>query len=97
MAQREIRVLLERAIDALAEAFRTVLVARLIEGTIILARARHERRAIVHQGTIARQHLARRVPKRPFVQLTRSYLRPFLIACCAAPLVLAGGDRPLRQ
>jgi len=35
MAQREIRVLLERAIDALPEAFRTVLVARLIEGMSI--------------------------------------------------------------
>ena len=35
MAQREIRSLLERAIDALPEAFRTVLVARLIEGMSI--------------------------------------------------------------
>jgi RNA polymerase sigma-70 factor (ECF subfamily) len=35
MAQREIRALLERAIDALPEAFRTVLVARLIEGMSI--------------------------------------------------------------
>jgi RNA polymerase sigma-70 factor (ECF subfamily) len=32
MARNEIRVLLERAIDDLPEAFRTVLVARLIEG-----------------------------------------------------------------
>jgi len=32
MAQREIRALLERAIDDLPEAFRTVLVARVIEG-----------------------------------------------------------------
>jgi RNA polymerase sigma-70 factor (ECF subfamily) len=32
MAQREIRVLVERAIDELPEAFRTVLVARAIEG-----------------------------------------------------------------
>ena len=31
-SEREIRVLLERAINALPEAFRTVLVARLIEG-----------------------------------------------------------------
>jgi RNA polymerase sigma-70 factor, ECF subfamily len=35
MAQREIRLLLERAIDDLPEAFRTVLVARLIEGMSI--------------------------------------------------------------
>jgi RNA polymerase sigma-70 factor, ECF subfamily len=35
MAQREIRALLERAIDALPEAFRIVLVARLIEGMSI--------------------------------------------------------------
>jgi RNA polymerase sigma-70 factor (ECF subfamily) len=35
MAQREIRALLERAIDALPEGFRTVLVARLIEGMTI--------------------------------------------------------------
>jgi RNA polymerase sigma-70 factor, ECF subfamily len=35
MAQREIRALLEHAIDALPEAFRTVLVARLIEGMSI--------------------------------------------------------------
>jgi RNA polymerase sigma-70 factor (ECF subfamily) len=35
MAQREIRALLESAIDALPEAFRTVLVARLIEGMSI--------------------------------------------------------------
>jgi|SRR5947209_8647857 len=32
MAQREIRALLERAIDALPEGFRIVLIARLIEG-----------------------------------------------------------------
>jgi RNA polymerase sigma-70 factor (ECF subfamily) len=35
MAQREIRALLERAIDALPEAFRTVLVARLVDGMSI--------------------------------------------------------------
>jgi RNA polymerase sigma-70 factor (ECF subfamily) len=32
LAQREIRVLLERAIDQLPEAFRTVLMARVVEG-----------------------------------------------------------------
>ena len=32
MAQREIRALLERAIDELPEAFRGVVVARLVEG-----------------------------------------------------------------
>ena len=35
MAQREIRALLERAIDGLPEAFRTVVVARPIEGMSI--------------------------------------------------------------
>ena len=40
MAQREIRALLEGAVDRLPEAFRTVLVARLIEGMSIEETAR---------------------------------------------------------
>jgi RNA polymerase sigma-70 factor, ECF subfamily len=35
LAQRQIRILIERAIDELPEAFRTVLVARLVEGMSI--------------------------------------------------------------
>jgi RNA polymerase sigma-70 factor (ECF subfamily) len=40
MAQREIRVLLERAIDSIPQVFRTTLVARLIEGMSIEETAR---------------------------------------------------------
>jgi RNA polymerase sigma-70 factor (ECF subfamily) len=61
MAQREIRALLERAIDALPEAFRTVLVARLIEGMSIEETA--ELIGIRPETVKTRLHRARRLLK----------------------------------
>jgi RNA polymerase sigma-70 factor (ECF subfamily) len=61
MAQREIRALLERAIDALPEAFRTVLVARLIEGMSIEETA--ELFEIRPETVKTRLHRARRLLK----------------------------------
>ena len=61
MAQREIRALLERAIDALPEAFRTVLVARLIEGMSIEETA--ELFSIRPETVKTRLHRARRLLK----------------------------------
>jgi RNA polymerase sigma-70 factor (ECF subfamily) len=61
MAQREIRALLERAIDALPEAFRTVLVARLIEGMSIEETA--ELFGIRPETVKTRLHRARRLLK----------------------------------
>ncbi len=61
MAQREIRALLERAIDALPEAFRTVLVARLIEGMSIEETA--ELYDIRPETVKTRLHRARRLLK----------------------------------
>jgi RNA polymerase sigma-70 factor (ECF subfamily) len=61
MAQREIRALLERAIDALPEAFRTVLVARLIEGMSIEETA--DLYGIRPETVKTRLHRARRLLK----------------------------------
>ncbi|MEA2759772.1 MAG: hypothetical protein QOH65_2385 [Methylobacteriaceae bacterium] len=61
MAQREIRALLESAIDALPEAFRTVLVARLIEGMSIEETA--ELFDIRPETVKTRLHRARRLLK----------------------------------
>ena len=61
MAQREIRALLERAIDALPEAFRTVLVMRLIEGMSIEETA--ELLGIKPETVKTRLHRARREVK----------------------------------
>jgi RNA polymerase sigma-70 factor (ECF subfamily) len=61
MAQREIRALLERGIDALPEAFRTVLVARLIEGMSIEETA--ELFGIRPETVKTRLHRARRLLK----------------------------------
>jgi RNA polymerase sigma-70 factor (ECF subfamily) len=61
MAQREIRALLESAIDALPEAFRTVLVARLIEGMSIEETA--ELFDIRAETVKTRLHRARRLLK----------------------------------
>jgi RNA polymerase sigma-70 factor (ECF subfamily) len=61
MAQREIRALLEGAIDALPEAFRTVLVARLIEGMSIEETA--ELIGIRPETVKTRLHRARRLLK----------------------------------
>jgi RNA polymerase sigma-70 factor (ECF subfamily) len=61
MAQREIRALLERAIDALPEAFRTVLVARLIEGMSVEETA--ELIGIRPETVKTRLHRARRLLK----------------------------------
>jgi RNA polymerase sigma-70 factor (ECF subfamily) len=61
MAQREIRALLERAIDALPEGFRTVLVARLIEGMSIEETA--ELFGIRPETVKTRLHRARRLLK----------------------------------
>jgi RNA polymerase sigma-70 factor (ECF subfamily) len=61
MAQREIRALLERAIDALPEAFRTVLVARLIEGMSVEETA--ELVGIRPETVKTRLHRARRLLK----------------------------------
>jgi RNA polymerase sigma-70 factor (ECF subfamily) len=61
MAQREIRALLERAIDALPEAFRTVLVARLVEGMSIEETA--DLFGIKPETVKTRLHRARRLLK----------------------------------
>jgi RNA polymerase sigma-70 factor (ECF subfamily) len=61
MAQREIRALLESAIDALPEAFRVVLVARLIEGMSIEETA--ELFDIRPETVKTRLHRARRLLK----------------------------------
>ncbi len=59
VAQRELRALLERAIDELPEAFRTVLVARLIEGMSVEETA--ELLGIVPETVKTRLHRARRL------------------------------------
>ncbi len=59
VAQRELRALLERAIDDLPEAFRTVLVARLIEGMSVEETA--ELIGIVPETVKTRLHRARRL------------------------------------
>ena len=59
MAQREIRALLERAIDALPEGFRTVFVARAIEGMSIEETA--ELLDILPETVKTRLHRARRM------------------------------------
>jgi RNA polymerase sigma-70 factor (ECF subfamily) len=61
MAQCEIRVLLERAIDDLPDAFRTVLVARLIEGMSIEETA--ELFGILPETVKTRLHRGRRLLK----------------------------------
>ena len=61
MAQREVRALLERAIDDLPESFRTVLVARLIEGMSIEETA--ELFGILPETVKTRLHRARRLLK----------------------------------
>jgi RNA polymerase sigma-70 factor (ECF subfamily) len=66
MAQREISALLERAIDALPEAFRTVLVARLIEGMSIEETA--ELVAIRPETVKTRLHRARALLKQEMVK-----------------------------
>ncbi len=59
VAQRELRALLERAIDDLPESFRTVLVARLIEGMSVEETA--ELIGIVPETVKTRLHRARRL------------------------------------
>jgi RNA polymerase sigma-70 factor (ECF subfamily) len=59
VAQRELRALLERAIDDLPESFRTVLVARLIEGMSVEETA--ELLGIVPETVKTRLHRARRL------------------------------------
>ncbi len=59
VAQRELRTLLERAIDELPEAFRAVLVARLIEGMSVEETA--ELIGIVPETVKTRLHRARRL------------------------------------
>ena len=59
VAQRELRALLERAIDELPESFRTVLVARLIEGMSVEETA--ELIGIVPETVKTRLHRARRL------------------------------------
>jgi RNA polymerase sigma-70 factor, ECF subfamily len=61
VAQRELRALLERAIDELPEPFRIVLVARLIEGMSIEETA--ELVGIVPETVKTRLHRARRLLK----------------------------------
>ena len=62
MAQREIRTLLERAIDELPEAFREVLVARLVEGLSVEETA--DLFGILPQTVKTRLHRARGLLKR---------------------------------
>jgi RNA polymerase sigma-70 factor, ECF subfamily len=62
MAQREIRTLLERAIDELPEAFRGVLVARLIEGMSVEETA--DLLGVLPQTVKTRLHRARELLKR---------------------------------
>jgi RNA polymerase sigma-70 factor (ECF subfamily) len=59
VAQRELRALLERAIDELPESFRTVLVARLIEGMSVEETA--DLFGIVPETVKTRLHRARRL------------------------------------
>jgi len=59
VAQRELRALLERAIDELPNSFRTVLVARLIEGMSVEETA--ELIGIVPETVKTRLHRARRL------------------------------------
>jgi RNA polymerase sigma-70 factor (ECF subfamily) len=59
VAQRELRSLLERAIDELPDSFRTVLVARLIEGMSVEETA--ELLGIVPETVKTRLHRARRL------------------------------------
>jgi RNA polymerase sigma-70 factor (ECF subfamily) len=59
VAQRELRALLERAIDELPESFRTVLVARLIEGMSVEETA--DLLGIVPETVKTRLHRARRL------------------------------------
>lgn len=61
-AQRQIQALLERAIDALPEAFRTILVARVIEGMSVEESA--ELFGIPPETVKTRLHRARRLLKR---------------------------------
>jgi RNA polymerase sigma-70 factor (ECF subfamily) len=61
VAQRELRALLERAIDELPESFRIVLVARLIEGMSIEETA--ELFGILPETVKTRLHRARRLLK----------------------------------
>jgi RNA polymerase sigma-70 factor (ECF subfamily) len=61
VAQRELRALLERAIDELPESFRTVLVARLIEGMSIEETAALF--SILPETVKTRLHRARRLLK----------------------------------
>jgi RNA polymerase sigma-70 factor, ECF subfamily len=72
MAQCEIRALLERAIDGLPEAFRTVLVARLIEGMSIEETA--DLFGIVPETVKTRLHRGRRFLK----QEMEKYIGPVL-------------------
>ena len=62
MAQREIRALLERAIDKLPEAFRGVVVARLVEGMSVEETA--ELFGILPQTVKTRLHRGRALLKR---------------------------------
>jgi RNA polymerase sigma-70 factor, ECF subfamily len=62
MAQREIRALLERAIDELPETFRSVVVARLVEGMSVEETA--ELFGILPQTVKTRLHRARGLLKR---------------------------------
>ena len=59
VAQRELRALLERAIDELPDSFRTVLIARLIEGMSVEETA--ELLGIVPETVKTRLHRARRL------------------------------------
>ena len=59
MAQGEIHTFLERAIDALPEAFRTVLVARIVQGMSIEETA--ELLGILPETVKTRLHRARRL------------------------------------
>ena len=62
MAQRQIRILLERAIDNLPEAFRGVVIARLVEGMSIEETA--ELFEVAPETVKTRVHRARRLLKR---------------------------------
>ena len=62
MAQREIRTLLERAIDELPDAFRGVLIARLVEGLSVEETA--ELFGVLPQTVKTRLHRARALLKR---------------------------------
>jgi RNA polymerase sigma-70 factor, ECF subfamily len=66
MAQREIRALLERTIDELPQAFRGVLIARLVEGMSVEETA--ELFGILPQTVKTRLHRARALLKREMEQ-----------------------------